>query len=228
MTAIDQTKFKPVHDVGVKFGGVSIQDVTCRVGAIKIDRERMSLERADDLFANRRLIGRIVLGHADDAAGQIELFDGDIAVYGAFDVKGFRVTASEFGISLTFSRADIDVAQLSQFAKADGRLQISEVADIPEDEDLGPEHVPGSLKASGPWADVSLSTVFEGALLKSLKKAKLETVGDLANYTARDKRLTDIEGIGPGKAACIEDRMLAFWSDNPDAAKEAPVPQAAG
>lgn len=226
-TAIDQTKFLAKHDVGVQFGGVSIQDTTCRVGGITIDRERMSLEKADELFSNRRLVGRIVLGHMDDGAGQLELFDGDIAVYGAFDVKGFRCNAAAFGLSLTFSRADIDVAQLSQFAKCEGRLQISEVNEIPADDDRSPEHVPGALKASGPWADVKLDTLFTGALLKALKSAKLVTVGNLADFTAADKPLTFIDGIGPGKAAQIEDRMMQFWQDNPDAGHLTPLEEAA-
>ena len=67
-----------------------------------------------------------------------------------------------------------------------------------------------------------MSELFEGALLKSLKKAGITTVGELADYTSGEHgHLTEIEGIGPGKAAKIEDVMLQFWAENSDADKEA-------
>ena len=47
--------------------------------------------------------------------------------------------------------------------------------------------------------------------------AGIDTVGQLADYSASEKRLTDVAGIGPGKAQAIEDRLLEFWQDNPHA-----------
>jgi len=64
---------------------------------------------------------------------------------------------------------------------------------------------------------VPLSTLFDGGLLKSLTEAGLATVGALAAHTESGKRLTDLPGVGLGKAEKIENRMLQFWADNTNA-----------
>lgn len=73
-------------------------------------------------------------------------------------------------------------------------------------------------QASAAWRETSLDELFDPAktLRKALAEAGLDTVGQLADYSATEKRLTDIPGIGPGKAQEIEDRMMSFWEDNQD------------
>lgn len=61
---------------------------------------------------------------------------------------------------------------------------------------------------------VRLDTLFEGGILKSLTEAKLLTVGDLGAWT-REKQVSEIPGIGPGKAEKIQDRLVQFWAENP-------------
>jgi hypothetical protein len=99
-------------------------------------------------------------------------------------------------------------------------LQITGIDLIPDEthEDSGErEDEPGSLRSDGPWRTVKLSTLFEQkGIVKKLLEAKLVTVGDLADYTAKGERLLiDIPGIGPGMAEKIERRMEDFWIDNP-------------
>ena len=117
---------------GVKFGQVSIGHTTARLG-VKIDRGVCDVSKADELFCNRRLIGQVVLGNHEDAAGQKKLVETDRTVKGVFDVKGFSVNASQIGLGLTFSLADIDISELAHFSAGAGRLLISEIGKIPDD-----------------------------------------------------------------------------------------------
>jgi hypothetical protein len=207
-------------DVPVEFGGVSIGEATARLG-VKIDRSVCNVVTADEIFCGHRLTGRVVLGNGDNEGQGRLIEDLDESVDGVFDVKRFSANQKAISTGLTFSLADIDIGQLARFSKGTGRLIVEQVAELPEDADDDDDglsdEAPGTLRANGPWRDVSLGTLFHGALLKSLNKADLETVGDLADFTASDKRLTDLEGIGEGKAAQIEERMLQFWRDNPSA-----------
>jgi len=210
------TKPESVLDVPVDFGGVSIGESTARLG-IKVSRDRLNLVAADEIFCGHRLTGRVLLGHIDDDADQMAMFDdADVEVNGSFDVKGLRVTADSIATGLTFSLSDIDVATLAQFSKGKGRVIVSHVAEIPHDkeDDVDLDHVPGTLKTNAPWREVSLSTLFEGGLLKNLKAAGLDTVGKLSDYTASERRLTDIGGVGNAAGQKIEDRMLQFWAAN--------------
>lgn len=214
-----------VLDIPVKFSGVSIGQATARIG-IGFDRSACTLKKADDTFCGHRLTGRLVLGGKDESPGQKTAFDKNHFLDGVFDVKRLGINATNISTGLTFSLSDIDIKQLGKFAKGTGRLLVNEVAEIPED---APEHdeddgkrLPGSLKSEGPWRDFPLSDLLgdQPALLKALKKEKITTMGELADFTANDVPLTSIEGIGPGKAAKIEEATLAFFADNPDAADE--------
>lgn len=210
-----------VIDKPVSFGGVSIGKNTGRIG-VTLDREWLELEQASDLFCNRRLNGKVVLGRAGDAANQTTLVDDlDHEVVGAFDVKGFRVTTDVLAAGLTFSLADVDIAELAKFSKGVGRLVVYEIGEIPADavdEGLDDDEAP-MLKADGPWAKVLLSTLFDPkkAIHKALKKAGLDTVGDFAEYQAKkgDFWAKDLAGIGPKARQDMEDTFEKFWLANP-------------
>jgi len=210
-------------DVPVEFGGVSIGEATARLG-LKIDRTVLELDQADECFCGHRLDCRLMLGAADDAPGQKHLIeDARLQVAGQADCKQLSVRPEKISTGLTFSLADIDVAELARFSKGQGRLIVNGVFEIPEDDEFKePSHRSADAvpKADGPWREVPLVDLFSGAILKSLHQAGLKTVGQLADYTAADKRLTDIQGIGPGKAQQIEDRLTQFWESNQDAPAE--------
>lgn len=209
-----------VIDKPVSFGGVSIGKNTGRIG-VTLDREWMELEQASDLFCNRRLNGKVVLGRAGDQANQAKLIDDlDHEVSGAFDVKGFRVTLDVLAAGLTFSLVDVDIAELAKFSKGVGRLVVYEIGEIPADAvDEGLDDDLPMLKADGPWAAVLLSTLFDPkkAICKALKKAGLETVGDFADFQAKkgDFWAKDLAGIGPKARQEIEDVFEKFWLANP-------------
>ena len=216
------TATKNELDLMVEFGGVSIGQETARLG-LKVSRDNIELEDADHAFCGRRLTGKIVLGKDDP--DQTTMFESSQKMVEAvFDVKRYGVSSEWVSTGLTFNLKDVDIETLSKFSKGTGRLVVNDIGEIPAD--VVDEHdeetrlVPGTLKSEGPWKSVSLDGIFEGSILKSLKAEGLATVGDLSDYTASDKRLTDIKGIGQGKADLIDDRMMQFWSDNPQYAEE--------
>jgi hypothetical protein len=209
------SKSKPnVLDVGVKFGKVSIGDETASLPA-QMDRERMNLIAADGYFTGKRLVGRIVVGGEDDTAGQGQMDFGD-SITGAFDVKKMQVSRKNISINLAFAIASIDVGALAHFAKKGGRLIIDEVGDIPLDEEgavADPDQ--RNLKFDGEDVrDCKLERLFSGPILQGLIKGGLDTVGALGDYTAANKDLTDLHGIGPGKAEKIRDTLAEFFKQN--------------
>ena len=211
-----------VLDIPVEFGGVSIGEATARLG-IRFDRNVCNINAADDVFCGHRLSGRVILGRNGDQPGQQTLVeDLDHYVDAVFDVKRISVSPQKISTGLTFSLNDVAIQELAKLSKGSGRLVVNTVAELPTessaDDDGGSDDADESLKAEGPWAEVSLDTLFKDSILKKLNAAKLFTVGDLANFSRNpDNRLTDLEGIGPGIQEKIENRMLQFWSDNPDA-----------
>lgn len=216
----------PALDIPVAFQSVSLGKSTARLG-VKCYRENLTLEKAAEAFSNRRLVGKVILGHDGDAPGQGSMWeDAEHQVKGVFDVKGFRTTDEVYSTGLSFSLQDIDVEELAKLSKGSGRLVVDEMTDIPAKEkaDTAADDrtTPGTLKAEGPWREVPLTDLFDPtqATWKSLAKAEITTVGELADYTASNKQLVDIEGIGPGKAQAIEDTLLEFWRDNADQVEE--------
>lgn len=121
-------------NIGVDFGGVSFGDKTARLG-VTIDREKIPLDRADELFCDRRLTGTVILGHTEDDPTQKDLIsDAAHKVSGTFDVKGFSCKPSNLSIGLTFGRLEVDPGELSLFAKKSGRLVVTSSEEIPEPE----------------------------------------------------------------------------------------------
>jgi DNA-directed RNA polymerase alpha subunit len=66
------------------------------------------------------------------------------------------------------------------------------------------------------WRDVSVDELnLAGRLAAALVAAGLGTLGGLADYTAAEKRLTDIKGIGQAAAEKIEKKLDQWWEKNP-------------
>lgn len=68
------------------------------------------------------------------------------------------------------------------------------------------------------WRSVPLSEALVGlpeAIVTSLNESNLQTMGELADWTAAyggRNKLTDIVGIGPAKAEKIEQTLVDFWA----------------
>ena len=68
------------------------------------------------------------------------------------------------------------------------------------------------------WRSVPLSEALVGlpeSIIVSLNESNLQTMGELADWTAAyggRNKLTDLAGIGPAKAEKIEQALVDFWS----------------
>lgn len=139
-TEEQQAEPKPLHDVVVKFQGVSIGTETARVG-VKLARKdegrarKSQLQMADSTFTGRRLNVRLVAGNANDSPDQGKLFDDDTPVLeGSADATRVGVGLDAISTGLTFKKENIDLRLLGKFANSDGRLIIDTVDAIPADE----------------------------------------------------------------------------------------------
>lgn len=205
-----------VIDIPVDFQGVSLGQDTARLG-VKINRDHMGLDKADDAFSGHRLAGKVILGDRYDPDQTKFIEDVDVVIETAFDVKRFSVTDSYFSIGLTFSKRDIEVHDLAEFAKKSGRLVVFDIGAIPEDEDGSDDEpeIDESLRAEhGEALQVPLSDLFSGRELKALHSGKLKVVGDFVKFNSREQRLEDLDGCGPKMAERIQDRMTEFWAVN--------------
>jgi hypothetical protein len=217
----------------VTFSGVSIGDKTTRIG-MAIDKKQINLAMADQLFCDRRLTGKIVLGVVDEAENQQKLDgmdDTDHEVAGSFDVKGFRVNSDVIAIGATFAKQEIDIEELARFAKGKGRLVIDNAGEIPVIPKEPPVtmkgKVPDTLKLTGPARDVPVDDLFSASVVEKLAGANIDTVGKLADWTASGRLLTDIDGIGEKKADDIQETMVDFWAKFPNEAEDKKAAKAA-
>jgi len=71
----------------------------------------------------------------------------------------------------------------------------------------------GHAEADG-WRTIPIDEALPdlpAAVRQRLTEAELPTVGSIADYTAAEKRLTDLPGIGKAKAELIEKSLERFW-----------------
>lgn len=212
--------------IPVDFGGVSIGDQTVRIG-ITVARAHIDLLKADEVFVCHRLTGTVTLGRRDDQDGQAKLFDSDVQIQGVFDCKRIGVNGKNISTGLAFSLEDIDISELARFSKGAGMLEVESVAELPDSDqgngDLGDDvtvqtEAPSTLKLQGAVRDVPLAAYVSEKYVKKLAASGFRTVGQLGDYTASERRLTDLAGIGPVAAAAIEEELLRVWRDYPQGA----------
>ena len=115
------------------FGGVSIGDATARI-AVRVARGFLNINAADECLVGHRIDVVVTLNkEGEDPKQQTLLDDIKWTITGAADVKRIGVNADEISFGLTFSLADINVAELAKFSKGTGEIQIMGVGEIPED-----------------------------------------------------------------------------------------------
>lgn len=127
-----------VLDVPCYFGNVSVGDATARVG-VQIDRKELTLAQADKNLCGRRLTCRIVarLGGGQSDQDSLPGAEDDPVMDGVCDVKSISAKPKSIGAGLTFSLEEVDPATLCRFAQRNGRLTVTEIADIPEGKAIG-------------------------------------------------------------------------------------------
>ena len=67
------------------------------------------------------------------------------------------------------------------------------------------------------WRDTPIEMLdrLSETICLRLREHALKSIGDIADYTAEGKLLTDLAGIGQAKAEVIEDALTKYWEDHP-------------
>lgn len=118
--------------VKCEFTSVNLQLEHRTIGC-KINRDNLSLDTADKLFAGHRLTGTVEVVRDDEAEGQQPLIEGTVStVTAAFDVRKFSVNPDEFGCTLIFAKDDIDPGTLDGLLKRSGKITVTNLEAIPE------------------------------------------------------------------------------------------------
>lgn len=130
-----RTAALPVLEVPVSFGNLNVGDEKTRL-AVSISRSKLSVAKAEKHLCGKRLEIEIVARPAGAAAEQEGLpgmEDADLKVTGIADVKGFGVTSKHISTGLTFQINSINLEELAHFAKREGRLTITSVEELDEE-----------------------------------------------------------------------------------------------
>lgn len=211
----------------VKFGAVSIGKKTGKV-SFSIQRQFCQLSRADELFVDRRLRAKAILGRSADAAGQTAFIPADVEVSAEFDVKGFRVGSDAFtSMGLTFMLKEVSLEDVSHLSGGTGRLVVTKVSEIPSDavdEPFVDDPDQQLLPSSGPWTEIPIKEAMPKitpALVKSLAANGITTVGTLADWTKAHGEFwaKDLGGVGPAGREKLEKWDAEFWQRNPQYAQ---------
>ena len=127
-----------VLEIPLSWGDVSIGESTCRIGCT-VQRDKLTLSKADAQLCGKRLVGRIVAVPGSDNPEQRQLIADETEVAGAFDVKRISFNKKALSFGLTFSIESVRVEDLAHFAKRAGRIVVEEITDIPADDAEGEE-----------------------------------------------------------------------------------------
>lgn len=203
-------------DLGCDFGGVSIGKDTARIG-VKISRNVLSLQQADEALCGKRLTGTLRRGNKSDAPSQQNLPGMDSQepfVNGTFDVKRFGVSPDDVTFGATFAINGLPLESLAELANQSGRLIVTNVELIPEDEgDRHDDHEDiGPMPKRGPLAG---QRTFSTADLDELKRdtGAEQPITALLNHGATPAICKAVaKAVGGDKIAHLE----KFMRDNPE------------
>lgn len=83
------------------------------------------------------------------------------------------------------------------------------------DENAGgsPEPAKPAPVKKKPWRSVTIEEL--GIGYDSLREAGISTLGRLADFTAANKKLIDLKGVGQSKVEKIEKAVEKYWAENP-------------
>lgn len=123
-----------ILDVGCKFGKLGVGVRTVNLGIV-IAKGLLKQTQPDDFFLDARLSVVLKLDplSTDDTPGQDSFIDPEEVVEAVVDVKGYNVNSKQFGLGLTFSREDVDLQKLIEFAQRSGRIEAERTGDAGED-----------------------------------------------------------------------------------------------
>lgn len=230
-----------VLNVPCSFGSVGFGKDTARIG-IKVSREQLGLERADELLCGMRLTGKLTADKTDPDQMQLPGMEGTHeSVSGSFDVKSISLKPDEIGFGATFSVATVDQHALIALRSRTGRIVITDAEKLPDDdregdgddhEDVGPlakplkgqktiSHLGAAEKLGDPGADRPLTDLIAFGLTAA--KVKLiveavggETIGHLETAMRKNEWWhRDIKGFGETWVTKLQDAHIAFRQRHP-------------
>lgn len=128
-------KSRKRHQAKYEVTSVAPQLETRKIN-IRIKRENLSIDTADDLFSGRRLTVDLEAVKPDDLDGQQEMFEGTMPAIGGkvCDVKAFRVTRDVFTCGLVFDIDAMDAETMESFQKKSAVLRVTGTESIPDGE----------------------------------------------------------------------------------------------
>jgi len=113
-------------------------------------------------------------------------------------------------------------------AAADAAKKALEVAQL-EYNAAGEQEDPPLLNA-GPvdehaWRDVTTRELgFSDNVVSAMVEKHIDTLGDLSDWLSDARNsLTNLRGVGPGKAEAIEAALDRFWADHPEYTQPDPI-----
>ena len=128
------TKQKAILELTCQYGDVGIGERTCRITA-RVDRSRLKSSVAERNLCGRRLTVVLHGVPAGDDPEQQRMFEDARTIDGVCDVRSFSVSPKYIGFTMTFSLEDIDLPEFSKYAKRSGRIDVMNVAVIPDDDE---------------------------------------------------------------------------------------------
>lgn len=226
-----------MFEAPVEFGKLSIGEESASIRC-KFSRERLSLDRADALLCNRRLIATLATGDGDEQ--QLLFDDMNEQISGVFEAKSFSVKADAISATLTITLSDVKVELFSHFAGRKGVVRIEKAEEIePDDPPSTPPVEDGDSEAPKPevnpdgWKRLAVSHLglpisYVTALAEHEKPIK--TLGRLSKHM-NDHGIwwaREINGIGDVAKEKIEAAWGKFWAEHPEYAEPlAEVPETA-
>lgn len=214
-----KTQESNVLDLECKFGAVSF-DARASVQLL-FEKETFKAAKVEELFCGRRLDVKLKAANNDEDSDQ-QHFDGMESyseVEGSCDANRYQSAPDRWGTKLYFNLKDVDELDFLHLRKRRGRILIRAVAEIPDDEPKGNDDLPGQKTLEGSDLDSSITQLSLGAgPEKILTDAKLTTIRKLTEFM-RETGLSAIKGVGKQTAERINERLITWYSEHPDAAE---------
>lgn len=223
----------PRFSIPVKFKNVNIGDTTGSVG-ISVDRQHLSIEKAEEVLCGHRLVGRAVRLQDGEHQDQQRFDAPHHQIAGAFDVKKFSVSPKTIDATLAFALNDIEISELGFLAKQSGRVLVDDIQAIakvaeleddeeqeslefPEDDDETPPPKKSRKKVERPadfvWRSTPVGMLgLSPAIFKRLEKANLATIGLLADYIKGGSPLEAV--VGKANENKVAEKLIAWLREN--------------
>lgn len=198
----------------VQFGKVGFGDETASI-SFAVSRDHLELDTADNILCARRFNCKIILQPKDDDQAQQYMVDGlRLEVAGSADTTQTSWNRKYIKCGLTFSLSDVEDSELWKFSKKQGRLEISDVDEIPKKTGRNKAGTPATDETN--WRDHKIDEL-RGVTdhdLTTLKAVGILTMGDLEEARKVNRTFQNIKGIGDKAGERILESVLGWLQEH--------------